>query len=116
MNPRIVSWLPNLFSQNERVVYTGEWSGGFMAYVAVGATNVGSIRVYKDPDLVTNRYKWPRGESHEDAEFADLRLAKGELFGEFRMGSTVVLLFEAGPEFEFRGLVGDKIKMGQALC
>lgn len=33
----------------------GKWMHGFFAYVAVGATNVGSIRVFQDPGLVTNR-------------------------------------------------------------
>ncbi|XP_014210828.1 phosphatidylserine decarboxylase proenzyme, mitochondrial isoform X2 [Copidosoma floridanum] len=115
VNPRIASWMPDLFSQNERVVYIGEWEGGFMAYTAVGATNVGSIRVYKDQNLVTNTKKWPRGKNSEDTEFDDLKVTKGELFGEFRMGSTIVLLFEAPRDFKFCTEVGQKIKMGQGL-
>lgn len=89
--------------------------GGFMAYAAVGATNVGSIRVYKDENLVTNTKKWPAGKNSEDAEFEDLSMKKGELFGEFRMGSTIVLLFEAPKNFEFTTEVGQKILMGQGL-
>lgn len=115
MNPRIASWLPDLFSLNERVVYIGEWAGGFMAYAAVGATNVGSIRVYKDENLVTNTKKWSSGKNSEDAEFEELSMKKGELFGEFRMGSTIVLLFEAPKNFEFATEVGQKILMGQGL-
>ena len=115
VNPRIASWLPDLFALNERVVYIGEWAGGFMAYAAVGATNVGSIRVYKDQNLVTNTRKWPSGKNSEDAEFNDLKVNKGELFGEFRMGSTIVLLFEAPKDFKFCTEVGQKIKMGQGL-
>ncbi|OXU22866.1 hypothetical protein TSAR_017042 [Trichomalopsis sarcophagae] len=115
VNPRIASWLPDLFSLNERVVYIGEWAGGFMAYAAVGATNVGSIRVFKDQELVTNTKKWPKGKNSEDTEFQDLKVKKGELFGEFRMGSTIVLLFEAPKDFEFCTQVGQKIKMGEGL-
>ncbi|XP_011498976.1 PREDICTED: phosphatidylserine decarboxylase proenzyme [Ceratosolen solmsi marchali] len=115
VNPRVASWLPDLFSLNERVVYIGEWAGGFMAYTAVGATNVGSIRVYKDKELVTNTYKWPDGKSSKDARFRNLEVKKGELFGEFRMGSTIVLLFEAPREFNFSAELGQKIKVGQSL-
>ena len=100
---------------NERVVYIGEWAGGFMAYTAVGATNVGSIRVYKDKDLVTNTRKWVGGKNSEDTKFENLHVAKGELFGEFRMGSTIVLIFEAPRNFKFNAEVGQKIKMGEGL-
>jgi len=39
----------------------------------------------------------------------------GQEVGEFRMGSTVVLLFEAPKEFTFDVNVGQTIQMGQAL-
>lgn len=106
--------MPNLFSLNERVVYVGEWIGGFMAYAAVGATNVGSIRVYCDRGLATNTIHWP--ETHcKEASFDCARIAKGELFGEFRLGSTIVLLFEAPRDFQFCLQIGQTIKVGQAL-
>jgi phosphatidylserine decarboxylase len=44
----VARWLQGLFNLNERVVYYGEWKYGFFSMTAVGATNVGSIRVYKD--------------------------------------------------------------------
>ncbi|KAK0166767.1 hypothetical protein PV327_004254 [Microctonus hyperodae] len=115
VNPRVASWLPDLFALNERVVYLGEWSSGFMAYAAVGATNVGSIKVYADETLATNERKWPKGKIHEDAIFDCKNFNKGELFGEFRMGSTIVLLFEAPEDFNFCINIGQAIKVGQAL-
>ena len=48
VNPSVARWLQGLFSFNERVVYYGEWEHGFFSMTAVGATNVGSIRVYMD--------------------------------------------------------------------
>lgn len=86
-----------------------------MAYAAVGATNVGSIRVYCDKELQTNTIKWPEAKQWNDASFGCARISKGELFGEFRMGSTIVLLFEAPKDFKFCLNVGETIKMGQGL-
>ncbi len=54
VNPRVLKSIPGVFHLNERVVYSGEWRHGFFAMAAVGATNVGSIRVQCDPDLITN--------------------------------------------------------------
>nr|CAD7449230.1 unnamed protein product [Timema bartmani] len=87
VNPKICRLVPNLFSLNERVVYTGRWKHGFFSMTAVGATNVGSIRVYFDPSLVTNRRKWSDCEkNHEDLFLKDvnnseIKLKKGEPFG-----------------------------------
>lgn len=107
--------MPNLFSLNERVVYVGEWSGGFMAYTAVGATNVGSIRVYCDKELATNKVQFPETLHWKEASLDCARVGKGELFGEFRLGSTIVLLFEAPQDFRFSLKIGQTIKVGQAL-
>ena len=38
----------SLFCVNERVALAGRWQHGFFSLVAVGATNVGSIRIYCD--------------------------------------------------------------------
>uniref|UniRef100_A0AAJ7UKK9 phosphatidylserine decarboxylase n=1 Tax=Petromyzon marinus TaxID=7757 RepID=A0AAJ7UKK9_PETMA len=48
VSPRVSRRLPGLYCLNERVVLTGRWAHGFLALAAVGATNVGSIRVYTD--------------------------------------------------------------------
>ncbi len=48
VNPSVARWLEGLFNFNERVVYYGDWKYGFFSYTAVGATNVGSIKVYMD--------------------------------------------------------------------
>lgn len=42
-------------------------------------------------------------------------LKKGDAFGEFRMGSTIVLVFEAPPNFHFSLVPGQRIKMGERL-
>lgn len=115
VNPKVLRYMPNLFSLNERVVYVGEWTGGFMAYAAVGATNVGSIRIYCDTALATNTIQWPESLHWKEASLGCTRVSKGDPFGEFRLGSTIVLLFEAPRDFQFCLQLGQNIKVGQAL-
>ena len=43
-------------------------------------------------------------------------LKKGEYFGEFNLGSTIVLIFEAPEDFKFNiGGEGSKVRVGQAI-
>ncbi|XP_075023490.1 phosphatidylserine decarboxylase proenzyme, mitochondrial isoform X6 [Calonectris borealis] len=55
VNPGVARWIKELFCHNERVVLTGDWKHGFFSLTAVGATNVGSIRIYFDQ--LNGRYK-----------------------------------------------------------
>ena len=48
VTPGVAKWLQGLFNLNERVVYYGDWKHGFFSMAAVGATNVGSIKIYMD--------------------------------------------------------------------
>ena len=45
----------DIFSNNERVVYFGEWAHGALFSVLVGAYNVGSIEIFFDSELCTNK-------------------------------------------------------------
>ena len=40
--------MPGLFALNERAVLLGHWEHGFFSFAAVGAYNVGSIRLEVD--------------------------------------------------------------------
>ncbi|XP_036617162.1 phosphatidylserine decarboxylase proenzyme, mitochondrial isoform X1 [Trichosurus vulpecula] len=120
VNPGVARWIKELFCHNERVVLTGDWKHGFFSLTAVGATNVGSIRIYFDRDLHTNSPKYSKG-SYNDFSFIThsnkegIPMRKGEHLGEFNLGSTIVLIFEAPKDFNFHLKPGQKIRFGEAL-
>lgn len=45
----------------------------------------------------------------------DIQLKKGELLGQFNMGSTVVMIFEAPKNFKFNLKTGQTIKLGEPI-
>ncbi|XP_059147018.1 phosphatidylserine decarboxylase proenzyme, mitochondrial-like isoform X3 [Physella acuta] len=116
VNPGIARWVQGLFNFNERAVYTGRWEHGFFSMAAVGATNVGSIKIYCDEELETNTRTRHPEHTYFDKKFATpITIEKGDMFGEFNLGSTIVLIFEAPPGFKFKVHEGDKIKYGRPL-
>ncbi|XP_037022680.2 phosphatidylserine decarboxylase proenzyme, mitochondrial isoform X1 [Artibeus jamaicensis] len=120
VNPGMARWIKELFCHNERVVLTGDWKHGFFSLTAVGATNVGSIRIYFDRDLHTNSPRYSKG-SYNDFSFVThankegIPMRKGEHLGEFNLGSTIVLIFEAPKDFNFKLKAGQKIRFGEGL-
>ncbi|KAI0834137.1 putative phosphatidylserine decarboxylase [Hypoxylon sp. FL0890] len=145
VSPYLQRTLPGLFTLNERVVLLGRWRWGFFSFVPVGATNVGSIMINFDKELRTNSLLTDtaadraadeaaaRGEPYagfSEASYAAASpvlgghaLRRGEEMGGFKLGSTIVLVFEApvaenpGAKGGFVWAVekGQKVKMGQAL-
>lgn len=76
-------------------------------FLCAGATNVGSVDVYIDKELKTNRWAGLKlGKSNHTNDYNEVKLppetklTKGELLGQFNMGSTVVLIFEAPKKFK----------------
>ena len=83
-----------------------------IALVAVGATMVGSVRLAFD-ELTTNI----PGRGHARREFGSHapEFARGEEWGHFEFGSTIVMLTRpAGPEIDFRPL-GEPLRLGQQI-
>ncbi|XP_078599811.1 phosphatidylserine decarboxylase proenzyme, mitochondrial-like isoform X1 [Branchiostoma floridae x Branchiostoma japonicum] len=121
VNPGLVRCIQGLFNYNERVVMSGRWDQGFFSMSAVGATNVGSIRMYMDSELHTNLPgKWKGGLFYDRVFFNETQgtgvaVKKGEIFGEFNLGSSIVIIFEAPRTFSFKVKAGQKIRFGEAL-
>ncbi|GAB6030041.1 hypothetical protein CHUAL_005725 [Chamberlinius hualienensis] len=90
VNPGVANWIAGLFSLNERAVYIGQWQHGFFSLTAVGATNVGSIKVPFDEELTTNvkgRKKGVVNDCHLPCKGISHKvlMKKGDFFGEFNL-------------------------------
>ncbi len=65
---------------------------------------------------MTNEKHWTAGDFHDYELKDEISFKKGDSFGEFNLGSTIVLIFEAPQNIEFNVKIGQKIKYGQLLC
>ncbi len=84
--------ISSLFIENERVVLECLAEGKRLFLVMVGALNVGKMQIAFEPTLQTNAKENKPHNYHYEALF----LKKGEDFGCFEMGSTIVLLAQKG--------------------
>ena len=102
----------NLFIENERVVILCEATSGKRFYmVLVSALNVGVMQVSFEPSIQTNAVAtMPQG-----YEFDNLYMNKGDDFGCFEMGSTIVILAEKGT-LDLDVKAGDNVKYGQTIA
>ena len=85
--------IPELFIENERVVlecYTKEEKLFYMVFV--GALNVGKMQFIFDHNIQTNA----KTSMEQPYMYKNLWLKKGDEFGRFEMGSTIVMFFEKG--------------------
>jgi phosphatidylserine decarboxylase len=114
VNPTTVRGVPGLFARNERVVCHFDTANGPMALVLVGATIVGSMAtpwhgVINPPRPGTLR--------HWDYDDQSLTLGRGEEMGRFLLGSTVVMLWPAGPmQFNPEWVPGRAVRLGEAMA
>jgi phosphatidylserine decarboxylase len=103
----------NLFIENERVVILCEATNGKRFYmVLVSALNVGVMQVSFEPSIQTNA---TARTTPREYNFDDLYLKKGDDFGCFEMGSTIVILSEKDM-FKLDAKVGDNVKYAQTIA
>ncbi len=116
VNPVTARGVPGLFARNERLVCVFDTPHGAMVLTLVGATIVGSMATVWHG--VVNR---SRQNTLREWHYADTKplvtLKKGDEMGRFLLGSTVVLLFPAGPlQFNPDWQAGGPVQLGQAMA
>lgn len=102
----------NLFIENERVVIHCETTSGKRFFmVLVSALNVGVMQVSFEPKIKTNA----DAEKSQAYTYENLHLNKGDDFGCFEMGSTIIVIAEKGT-LELHVEVGDNVKYGDTVA
>lgn len=109
----------DVFCVNERVILSGTWRYGQMHLAAVAAVNVGNIYLDFDEKLKTNRMRdiavHCGGDVSSKLYLDGVRLSPGDAVGGFRLGSTVVLFFDAPKNFQWKVDVGSHVHYGEPL-
>jgi phosphatidylserine decarboxylase len=113
--PHTTRVIPGLFTRNERLAALFETDAGSMAMVLVGAIFVACVETVWEGVIrpagagITVRHYCREGER-------SWRLRRGEEMGRFSMGSTVILLHEAGrAQWRAELCTGQPVRMGELL-
>ncbi|ADG94543.1 phosphatidylserine decarboxylase [Arcobacter nitrofigilis DSM 7299] len=101
----------DLFCQNERVILECIDKNKKLFYmVFVGALNVGQMVFEFESAVETN----VDAKEIKVYEYEDLNIKKGECLGYFKMGSTVVMIWEKG-SIKLKNLTNQKILFGSSI-
>jgi len=114
VNTWSVNAISELFSVNERVVIWIKTELGMLAYVMVGATNVGKISLSFDEEVVTNIRPF-RKEPYSKTYLSPIAIKKGEELGVFNMGSTVIAVYSEGVGIDINKVKLGPVQMGKSL-
>jgi len=102
----------NLFIENERVVIKCQNTDGKIFYmILVSALNVGVMQVGFEPRIKTNA----DAEQSSVYEYEDTNLKKGDDFGCFEMGSTIIVIAQKNM-LEIEVQMNDNVKFGQTIA
>lgn len=115
VNPTTARGVPGLFARNERVVCLFDTSYGPLALVLVGATIVGSMATVWHGVVNPPRPGHMRAWRYDEG--ATIKLAQGQEMGRFLLGSTVVLLWPAGPwRFNPAWAADGAVRLGEVMA
>ncbi len=107
--------VPELFTQNERLVCLFDTAQGPMSMVLVGATIVAGISVTWAGDITPRSPKQIQTWHYNKKEGPTL--GKGEEVGHFMLGSTVICIYPKGTiEFLANLKAGSPIQMGEVIA
>eukprot|EP00397_Hematodinium_sp_SG-2012_P039885 GEMP01043619.1.p1 GENE.GEMP01043619.1~~GEMP01043619.1.p1 ORF type:complete len:340 (-),score=73.73 GEMP01043619.1:687-1706(-) len=114
----LLTRMNDVFCVNERVVLSGLWESGRIFVSLVAAYNVNGISLAFEKNLKTNDFRAVpayRGGEVNRRLFDNVFLEPGEHLGGFKMGSTVVVVFDAKEDFQWDVKLGDRLRVGQAF-
>lgn len=94
--PRTTRVIPRVFARNERLLCLFDTPAGRMAFIPVGAVNVGGIETVWAGEVTPGGGRRTRGFDYPASGPDAVHLDRGAELGRFNMGSTVILLFEPG--------------------
>lgn len=100
-----------LFVQNERVILECETQGKIFYMVFVGALNVGQMVFEFEPRVETNK----NTQEIKLYNYNNLNISKADCLGYFKMGSTVVMIWENN-SVKINNLLNENIKFGQKIA
>lgn len=113
VNPKTVDRIPGVFARNERIIITFDTAFGTMAMVLVGAMIVGSIETSWAGVVMPNKKK---NIMNWDYTKQKIVFEHGSEVANFKLGSTVILLFpEKAMRWNQMAQKDAPIKMGQNL-
>lgn len=114
VNPSSVKNVPGLFARNERVICIFETEIGKVALIAVGAMIVGSISTQWHGIVAPQKKREIQQWRYDNQTIAFDRM--GEI-GHFRLGSTVILLFEQNKvSFDSAVVAGKSLQLGELIA
>ena len=115
VNKSTADQIPRLFAINERVINIFQTDFGKMAVILVGALFVGSIET-SWMGVVNRKHNENSYAINYSVDDNYIHITKGEEVGLFKMGSTVIVLFEKShAKWNINLAVDNKIMMGQKL-
>jgi len=101
----------DLFIENERVILECIHEGKTFYMVFVGALNVGQMVFTFEPKVETNA----DAQEIKVYEYEDLTIKKAQCLGYFKMGSTVVMVWEKD-FISLEKLLGKSVRFGQTIA